>query len=260
MNNFGAVLGFALGLGFILSAIILGGGNVGLFYNIPSIMIVFGGIFSVLLISYPIVQVFNNFKVARLTLTASPHDNAEIVDNIINLTQTARRDGLLVLEQVANSVEDPFLKKGIYLVVDGVDAEQVREILELDLLLLEKRHQKTQKFWENISDLAPAWGMIGTLVGLINMLAELNDPSAIGPQMSVALVTTFYGVFVANYIATPIVISLRNQTDDEILIKQMIIEGIVSIQVGENPYVTEAKLKTFLTPVPTENAKFQQEN
>ena len=146
------------------------------------------------------------------------------------------------------SIEDEFLKKGIMLVVDGTDPELVRGILETDMVCLETRHKDVIKFWEKWGEMGPAWGMIGTLLGLIAMLNKLSDPSAIGPQMSVALVTTLYGSLIANWLCAPIAGKLSVNNDMEVVNRQITIEGLLSIQAGENPRVIEEKLKSFLSP------------
>ena len=152
------------------------------------------------------------------------------------------------MEEAANSIEDEFLKKGIMLVVDGTDPELVRGILETDLTCIEGRHKKVIGFWEKWAEMGPAWGMIGTLVGLINMLGNLEDVSTVGPAMSVALITTLYGSLVANWLCSPIAAKLADNNGHEMMIKEVTVEGLLSIQAGENPRVIEEKLKSFLSP------------
>ena len=152
------------------------------------------------------------------------------------------------LEEAAGDIDDDFLKKGIMLIVDGTDQELVSSILETELDCIEQRHSKVYSFWDNLAAMGPAWGMIGTLIGLINMLKHLDDPSSIGPNMAVALVTTLYGSLIANWISIPIATKLRAKNQKEIIMKEVICEGILSIQAGENPRVIEEKLKSFLAP------------
>ena len=133
-------------------------------------------------------------------LKVLPSNETETITRIIELSNVARKEGLLALEEAANNIEDPFLKKGILLIVDGTDPELVRSILETELISIEGRHKKTISFWEDMAAMGPAWGMIGTLIGLVNMLKQMNDPSSIGPQMAVALITTLYGSLLANWI------------------------------------------------------------
>ena len=160
----------------------------------------------------------------------------------------ARKEGLLALEEAAASIEDQFLKKGIMLVVDGTDPELVRAILETDLSCIEDRHKKYAGFWDKWGELGPAWGMIGTLIGLVNMLKNLTDSSTIGPNMAVALLTTLYGSLLANWLCAPTSAKLGVNNANEMIVKQVVVEGLLSIQAGENPHVIEEKLKTFLAP------------
>ena len=151
-------------------------------------------------------------------------------------------------DQLNKELYDDFLKKGIMLIVDGTDQELVSIILETELECIEKRHNKKISFWDNLAAMGPAWGMIGTLIGLINMLKLLDDPSSIGPNMAVALITTMYGSLLANWISIPIATKLRANNRKEIAVKEIVCEGILSIQAGENPRVIEEKLKSFLAP------------
>ncbi len=175
-------------------------------------------------------------------------DPGETINKIIELSNVSRKEGLLALEEAANDVTDEFLKKGIMLVVDGTDAELVRGILETDMLCMEDRHKSTVSFWEFWGEQGPAWGMIGTLIGLINMLKNLEDSSTIGPNMSVALVTTLYGSMIANWLCAPFANKLKKNNELEVSLKTLTIEGLLSIQAGENPRVIEEKLKSFLSP------------
>ena len=153
------------------------------------------------------------------------------------------------LEEAANnSIDDEFMKKGILLIVDGTDPEFVRSILETELECINTRHKDVIGFWENLASMGPAWGMIGTLIGLINMLGDLSDINSVGPNMAIALVTTFYGSVLANWLCTPVATKLKAKNDTEIMLKEIVVEGLLSIQAGENPRVIEEKLKSFLSP------------
>ena len=164
------------------------------------------------------------------------------------MANLARKEGLLALESQAADIDDEFLKKGVMLVVDGTDADLVRAILENDMASMSDRHNKVSAFFDTWGTQGPAWGMIGTLIGLINMLNDLSDPSAIGPNMAVALITTFYGSVLANWLCVPVVNKLKINNDTEIMVKTLTVEGLLSIQAGENPRIIEEKLKTFLAP------------
>jgi chemotaxis protein MotA len=223
--------------------------KIGNFINYPSMLITFGGSFmAVFTASKSAKDYLNNLKSFKLALKTLPSNESETITTIIELSNVARKEGLLALEEAANGIEDPFLKKGVLLIVDGTDPELVRSIMETELISIEGRHKKTISFWEDIATMGPAWGMIGTLIGLINMLKQMSDPNSIGPSMALALVTTLYGSLLANWICTPIATKLKANNDTEIMTKEVMVEGLLSIQAGENPRVIEEKLKSFLSP------------
>lgn len=242
------IIGLVLGTVFVIVSIILGEGRVALFLDWPSVMIVFGGIIAALFVSYPIPKLLEGFKTGKHAFSKQEIDPTEVISKINELALSARKEGLLALEEIAQGMDDPFLQKGILLIVDGTDADLLRSILETEIAFVENRHKDNQKFWDSVAELGPAWGMIGTLIGLIIMLDNLNDPSTLGPKMGVALITTFYGSMIANLVATPISNKLKLRSNDEILHKQVMVEGLLSIQAGENPRVIEEKLKAFLSP------------
>ena len=246
----GLVLGFGL---FIFGCIVdssfhVNFGILGNFVDIPSAIITFGGTLSAMITSNSLSGFVNNIKGAKRVFSVPKNDEAAIIRQIIDLSNVARKEGLLALEESANNLEDEFMKKGILLIVDGTDPELVRNILDTELINVDTRHKNVIGFWKNMAALGPAWGMIGTLVGLINMLKDLNDPDSIGPNMAVALVTTLYGSLLANWLSTPIANKLTDYNDAEITMKEVMIEGLLSIQAGENPRVIEEKLKSFLSP------------
>jgi chemotaxis protein MotA len=219
------------------------------FVDIPSIFITFGGAFcSVLIMSPDLKGYLENLKSFALILKKVPSNEEETIRTIIELSNIARKEGLLALEEAANNIDDEFLKKGVLLIVDGTDPELVRSIMETELNCIEDRHASKVGFWDNFAAMGPAWGMIGTLIGLINMLVKMEDPKSIGKNMSVALVTTFYGSMLANWICIPISTKLKANNAQEIKIKEVMVEGLLSIQAGENPRVIEEKLKSFLSP------------
>ena len=222
--------------------------NLNSFVDIPSVLITFGGSFSCILASYTINGFLEGLKSFRLVLKSSEINVPDIITKIIELSNVARNEGLLSLEEAAGDIDDPFLQKGILLVVDGTDPELVRAIMETELVSVEGRHKDKIGFWENLGAMGPAWGMIGTLIGLINMLKALDDPSAIGPAMAVALLTTLYGSMLANWICAPVASKLKDKNASEMMVKEIEIEGLLSIQAGENPRVIEEKLKSFLAP------------
>ena len=190
----------------------------------------------------------NNFKGVGLAFKDPKYDNGSTIAKIIELSNVARKEGLLALEEVAQNLDDEFMKKGILLIVDGTEPELVRGILETELMNMDERHRSVAGFFETWAALGPAWGMIGTLIGLVNMLKDLQDSSAIGPSMATALLTTLYGSLIANWFCTPIANKLKEQNSIEYQLKEIVIEGLLSIQAGENPRVIEEKLKSFLAP------------
>lgn len=241
------VLGIVLGFGFTLWSIMIAG-ELSSFVDFPSIVIVFGGTIAAVLIAFPLDSIKTLGKVFNKAFFFKQESANDIIKDIIELANVARKEGLLSLEDYGTKLDDEFLKKGIMLIVDGTDPELVRNILETELVFLEERHSQGQGMLEAMGSYAPAFGMLGTLIGLINMLKNLDDPSSIGPDMSVALVTTFYGSFLANVFFLPLAKKLQVRSQSEVLIKELMIEGLLSIQAGENPRIIEEKLKTFIPP------------
>ena len=245
-----SILGLVICLGMVFLGILTSGGisSVGNFIDPPSIAITFGGAFCCVMASMQVKQFVEGLKSFTLILKVPNFDTAGTIQKIIDLSNVARKEGLLSLEEAAGDLDDEFLKKGILLIVDGTDPELVRAIMDTELSSLEDRHKEKISFWENIAAMGPAWGMIGTLVGLVNMLNKMDDPGAIGPSMATALITTLYGSLLANWIATPVATKLKANNAAEITLKEIMIEGLLSIQAGENPRVIEEKLKSFLAP------------
>lgn len=226
----------------------IGFANVGQFVNPASLFITIGGTISALFTSYPLKTIATSAKAVKLIFKITNFNETFVIKKIIELSNIARKEGLLALEEVANELDDQFLKKGILLIVDGTDPELVRSIMETELSYLENRHKEIQGFWDLMGSQGPAWGMIGTIIGLILMLADMDDPSKIGSAMAIALITTLYGSILANFIAIPICAKLKYKSGAEVLLKEVMIEGLLSIQAGENPRVIEEKLKSFLSP------------
>lgn len=224
------------------------------FWDYKSALITFGGAFcAVLMGSQSIKKFFTGLKGFKLILKPLESNEEDTIRSIIELSNIARKEGLLALEDAANGIEDEFLKKGVLLIVDGTDPELVRSILETELYCVEQRHKEVIGFWDTLGAMGPAWGMIGTLIGLVNMLSDLNDVSSVGPAMAVALITTFYGSVLANWICGPVATKLKANSGSEISMKEVMLEGLLSIQAGENPRVIEEKLKSFLSPERRQN-------
>lgn len=240
-------IGIIAGITLVGTAIQMGG-SVRSFIDVPSMMITIGGTIAATLINFRIDDVKNVLRVTKVAFTHRPPQLTAVITQLISLAELARREGLLALDNSLDKVKDDFLRHGLQLVVDGVDATVIREILETDLDAIEERHKMGRKLFDQMALFAPAFGMIGTLIGLIQMLRNINDPSAIGPGMAVALVTTFYGAILAYLVFIPISGKLGVRASEEALEKQILIEGILAIQSGDNPRIVEEKLRAFLPP------------
>lgn len=239
-------LGFGIGAFFIVTGI--GITKLMLFWDTPSILIVCGGTVATLFMNFTMNELKGLHHVIGKLFKLEMQIPNEIISSLVSFAEKARREGLLALEDDVEKLDDEFLKKGIQLVVDGTDPELVRRILETEMMFLEERHSNGKKLLDSMGAYAPAFGMIGTLIGLIQMLANLDDPSAIGPGMSVALLTTMYGAMLSNWIFLPLAGKLDLRHNDEAMVKSIMVEGLLSIQAGDNPRIVEEKLKAFLAP------------
>ena len=240
-------IGIFSGAILIIWAITLGG-SLKVFWDYSSAIIVIFGSFAALVASFPFKNL-KQFPVVMKQAFKKPMDNRnEITDLVTSLSRKARSEGLLSLEDELENIEDKFFGKGLQMVIDGIEPENISKILELEIDAMERRHGVGHSIFRTWSELAPAYGMIGTLIGLILMLSKLDDASAIGAGMAVALITTFYGAVLANLVFIPIANKLETLTENEIFTKEMIIEGLLSIQAGLNPRIVEEKLITFLSP------------
>ncbi len=237
----GLVLAIVLVVGSIAS-----GGSLMLFINVPSILIVFGGTLATAFIRFGMGDVLNSMKVAMNAFFVKMTPPQQIIQEIVNLANIARKNGLIVLEQ--QPIEDPFLKKAIMYCVDGHEAEFIDEVLRKEVSLTADRHNLGKSVFASMGDAAPAFGMIGTLIGLVQMLASMDDPASIGPAMAVALLTTLYGALIANVFCLPIADKLALRSEEEVRNRKLIIEGVLGILKGLNPRVMEEFLQTFLPP------------
>jgi chemotaxis protein MotA len=224
-------------------------GNVMPFVNMPSVAIVFGMSFMCMVCSYPpeFWKTFPGF--VKMFIMVQKHDTAETISRIIGFAEQARREGILALENSLEDVEDPFLKKGLQLAIDGTEKAVIENILRIEMDNIEARHKYNAAFFDNLAAVAPAFGMFGTMIGLILMLGNMNDPSTIGPAMAVCLITTFYGLIVVDMICIPIATKLRIRHSEEMEDKQVMLEGILAVQAGENPRIVQWKLAAYLDPV-----------
>ncbi|MFZ5755135.1 MAG: flagellar motor protein [Bacillota bacterium] len=241
------IIGAVSGIILIVASILVEG-ELSSFWSLSSAMIVLGGTMAATLINYPLSQIVSVMSIVKVAFKGETQKPAEVIITLVKLAEKARREGLLALEAEAEESKDEFLKKGIQLIVDGTDPELVRNILETEISFVEERHKVGAGIFEAMGASAPAFGMLGTLIGLILMLRDLNDPSKLGPGMAVALITTFYGSLLANLLFLPIAGKLKLRSSEELLIKEVMIEGILSIQAGENPRIVGEKMKAFLEP------------
>ncbi len=245
--DLGTVIGLVLTLALLFGAMAMGVG-IGPYIDIPSILIVFGGTIGVLLIAFKMEQMKNFVKIFMVAIKPTQYDLKELIAKMVEYSTTARKDGILALESSANSEENEFLKKGLSMAVDGNEPDTIRELLEIEMEQTSERHKANAQIFGQLGGFAGAMGMIGTLIGLVAMLLNMSDPSAIGPSMAVALLTTMYGAMLGNIVGGPIENILNIRDADELLAKTLILEGIMAIQAGDNPRSLEAKLLSFLPP------------
>jgi len=242
----GMLIGFVL----LILAILIGGGTsgIGAFLNIPSVLIVVGGTVAATLVRYPLGRVMGVMGIAMKTIFFKLSTPQIEVQRMVQYAKIARKEGLLALESKIVDIKDAFLAKSIQLLVDGTDADNLRIILDREIENVRYRHAIGKGMLESMGTVAPAFGMMGTLIGLVLMLRELDDPSKIGIGMATALITTFYGVLLANLVCLPMGGKLELRSKEEILLKELMVEGIVAIQSGDNPNIVEEKLIIYLSP------------
>ena len=241
------ILGVISAFGLVCIAIFMGGG-IQLFVNIPALMIVVGGTLGATMINYPLRDVFGVFNVVKKALFARKISVTELIKRFVVFAQKSRKEGILALENEIKEVNDEFLKKGVQLAIDGLEPQEISDILETEVEFVRSRHQLGAEIFSTMGTFSPALGMIGTLIGLVQMLQTMDDPSRIGPAMAVALLTTFYGSIIANIVCLPISGKLKTRSKEEVLTKEMAIQGIVSLSNGDNPRILEQKLQAFIPP------------
>ncbi len=242
------IAGLLIAFGMMAISVVMAGGSFSSMWDTASALMVFGGAIGILLVCYPINNVLKAFAVVRKTMMNTPPDVQKIIKQLVSLAETARRDGLLALEPRLNEINDPFIKLGIQMSVDGQRPEVIEDILRTDIDSMALRHKEGKAVIDSIGKYAPALGLIGTLLGLIIMLGQMSDPSKIGPAMAVALVTTLYGAVLSNGSFLPFADKLAFISRQEIVAREIVVRGIMAIQSGENPRVIEQKLSTFLPP------------
>jgi chemotaxis protein MotA len=239
------VIGLILGSTLVVIAILIGDDPV-IFVDSKSILIVLGGTLGVTFIKNPLTRVFGTLGVVKNAFFGKVTPMAGLIETIVELSRKARRESLLSLEKV--DIEDPFLHKAIRLAVDGMEPNAIKTVLETEVNFLAQRHQVGADVFEGIAESAPAFGMIGTLIGLVQMLASMEDPSKIGPAMAVAILTTLYGSLVANLFAAPIAQKLKDRSREEVNARLVIVQGVLSIVEGDHPASVEQKLSAYVEP------------
>jgi len=241
------IIGLVSGIGLVVISILMGGDPI-VFWKTSALILVAGGTLAATLLNYPlgdVLSVLNTVKNAFIHKATSPES---LIEKLVSFATVARREGILALESHAGEAGDEFLEKSIQLAIDGTAPELIKDILTTEIAFMEERHALGQAILVAMGTYAPAFGMIGTLIGLVQMLSGMEDPSTIGSGMAVALLTTLYGALMANVLFLPAAGKLKVRTANELLAKEVIIEGILSIQSGDNPRVVEQKLKSFISP------------
>ena len=241
------VIGLLAAFGLIVSAI-MQGGSLLIFIDVASIIIVIGGTIGIVMINFPFGDVMRAFAVARNAFFHKALQPADTIAKLIIYAGKARKEGILSLQSVMNEIDDEFFLKGLQMAVDGQEPEALKNMLDKEIEYVVERHDSGSEIFATIAAFAPAMGMIGTLIGLVQMLQNMADPSSIGPAMAVALLTTFYGAVIANCIAAPISGKLKIRSGTEVLNKMLISEGMKSILEGENPRLMEQRLHAFVAP------------
>jgi chemotaxis protein MotA len=239
------IIGLVLGIWLIMAAI---GGGIGSFIDLPSVYIVCGGAFASTLMSLPLRRVLLAPKVIKNAFLTKKRSNDKLVAEIVRYGEIARRDGILALEAVLGEIDDAFLARAVQLAVDGSDPEVIAETLQAEMDNLSSRHKSGKRVLDLVGKYAPAYGMIGTLIGLVLMLNNLADSSKIGPSMAVALLTTLYGALMSYLIANPMADKLELRSEEELQRMRIVSEGIIAIQSGDNPKIVGQKLQIFLPP------------
>jgi chemotaxis protein MotA len=242
------LIGLILAVVAVIGSLILEGGDPLSLINVPAAVIVFGGTFGATLISFPLATVLRLPGLLGQSFQAYKGEPKALIELFVNLADQARREGLLSLESESEKIDDPFIKKGVMLVVDGIDPAVVREVLETDTHLVSQRHKSGYSMLEAMGGFAPTMGIIGTVLGLINVLSRLSNPEDLGHSIAGAFIATLYGIASANLAWLPIGVKLKGKSGREIEVRELVIEGILSVQAGDNPRIVRDKLESFLAP------------
>lgn len=241
------IIGLLFGTALILGSILIGGGGLGPFIDIPSVMITIGGAFSALLINFPLASLLQLFGVVKKCFLTKLPTHEEVITQFRQFATVARRDGLPALENELEKIDDDFMKRGLELVIGGANREEVSTVLEIEMDCIEQRHATGKKILDALAAGAPAFGMIGTLIGLVQMLRTLDDPSQIGLGMAVALLTTLYGAVIANLFCIPMAGKLESRSQEEMTIKELMKTGLCLLVEGQAPSILQERLAAFLS-------------
>lgn len=241
------IIGLVASFGLMLMAI-LQGGSLSIFIDVPSMLIVFGGTAGVALVNFPLGDVLGAINIAKKAFLFKEVNTNDLLAQLMEFANKARKEGILSLQGAIDSIDDEFLVKALQMAVDGQEPDDLKAMLNTEIDYIAQRHSLGVSIFESLGAISPAMGMVGTLIGLVQMLQNMSDPASIGPAMAVALLTTFYGAVLANIIFLPIAGKLKTRSKTEILQKTVIVEGMGSILSGENPRVMEQKLHAFIAP------------
>ncbi len=241
-----SIIGVISGVGFILGTILLGG-SITMFVNLPSVLVVLGGTLAATMVAYPLSDFLTVFKTLIKIFMFKIEKPQDIIANLVEISNKARKGGLLSIEGDIQNTGDPYLAQALQMTVDGVKTNDIAAIMHKNMSLTRKQLNVGSSLFSTMGKFSPAFGMVGTLIGLIQMLANLDDPSSIGPKMAVALITTFYGAVTANLFFLPMAEKLETRNDEEMTNMNIIFEGILSIREGEHPKLMEDKLNVYLS-------------
>ncbi len=245
--DIGTIIGLLIAFGMVIGSMVTGAG-IAPYMDFPSFLITVGGTTGIIMAGMPINKLISGVKAITRAFISGSFSSQTLIEQLVDFAIKARRDGILSLESEEENMDDDFLKKGIRLAVDGTEPDVIRVILEKELESIADRHEQNAGLLSFLEDMGPAMGMIGTLIGLVAMLLNLSDPTAVGPAMSVALITTMYGSVLANMIAKPLLVKLAARSLEEQQLKTIMLAGIMAIQAGDNPRIVEQKLNVFIEP------------
>jgi chemotaxis protein MotA len=242
------IMGLVVGIGGLLLSVVLEGGHISSLFSLPAAVVIAGGTIGATTIGFTLEELKNVPTLLRIAFKNEEHDVTTLIATLVGFAEKARREGLLALEEDLSTVGDKFLRKGMQLVIDGTDAELVRSIMETELAFIQERHHKGASIFEAAGGFAPTMGIIGTVMGLVHVLGNLKDTDSLGPAIATAFIATLYGIFSANIFFLPIAAKLKNRSANQVLVYEVALEGILSVQAGDNPRIVEEKLEAFLAP------------